>query len=82
VAEDSNKKSSMGPLVVLTVLVVLPLLLDLLIGFIAPSANRQYKLSRTIILYEILILPVYLYYLTKKYFVTEIKKEINKLKPK
>lgn len=72
----------MGPVVVLTILVVLPLLLDLLIGLLVPSANKQYKLSKTIILYEILILPVYLYYLTKKYFVTEIKKEINKLKPK
>jgi len=80
--EESNKKSSAGPLVVLTILVVLPLLLDLITGLIVPSANRLYKLSRVIIIYELLILPVYLYYLTKKYFITEIKKEINKLKPK
>ncbi|MFT3676454.1 MAG: hypothetical protein QM781_11185 [Chitinophagaceae bacterium] len=80
--EESNNKSSAGPLVVLTILVVLPLLLDLITGLVVPSANRVYKLSRIVIVYELLILPAYLYYLVKKYFLSEVKKEINKLKPK
>jgi uncharacterized membrane protein (GlpM family) len=80
--DERNNKSSAGPLVVLTILVVLPLLLDLITGLVVPSANRIYKLSRAIIVYELLILPFYLYYLIKKYFFTELKKEINKLKPK
>ncbi|MBN8862485.1 MAG: hypothetical protein J0H92_03900 [Sphingobacteriales bacterium] len=80
--DERNNKSSAGPLVVLTILVVLPLLLDLITGLVVPSANRIYKLSRVIIVYELLILPFYLYYLIKKYFFTELKKEINKLKPK